>query len=158
VLARGLDSTQIDMARHAIDVSVCDPTGDSNLTEVRKALASSSAGPTLGETRKHTRFAAKVAEAQLLAPDWMPDVTFHPMGSDLNGAWAPSSLRILDVTAALSSLSTTEPKVRIKRRSVQVVSRTISVECEPHPRATAATLPQPGPTWALIGVARILFL
>jgi hypothetical protein len=56
----------------------------------------------------------------------MPDVAFHPMGFDLNGAWSPSSLRILDVTAALSSLSTTEPKVRIKRRSVQVVSHTIS--------------------------------
>jgi hypothetical protein len=42
VLVRGLDSTQIDMVRLAIDVSVCDPTGASNLTEVRKAPASSS--------------------------------------------------------------------------------------------------------------------
>jgi hypothetical protein len=84
VLVRGLDSTEIDMARLAIDVSVCDPTGASNLTEVRKALASSSAGPALGETR--TRFAAKLAQAQLLAPDWMPDVAIHPMGFDLNGA------------------------------------------------------------------------
>jgi hypothetical protein len=122
---RDLDSTQIDMARLAIDVSVCDPTGASNLTEVRKALAVSSPGPALGETRKRTRFAAKVAPAQLLAPDWMPDVAFHPMGFNLNGAWGPSSLRILDFTAALSSLSTTEPQVRIKRRSVQV-SRMIS--------------------------------
>jgi hypothetical protein len=86
VLVRGLDSTQIDMARHAIDVSVWDPTGASNLTEVGKALASSSAGPALGETRRRTRLAAKVAQAQLLAPDWMPDVAFHPMGFDLNGA------------------------------------------------------------------------
>jgi hypothetical protein len=114
------------MARHAIDVSVCDPTGASNLIEVLKALASSSAGPALGETRKRTQFAAKVSQAQVLAPDWMPDVAFHPMGFDLNGAWGPSSLRILDVTDALSSLSTTEPQVRIRRRSVQVVSRTIS--------------------------------
>jgi hypothetical protein len=88
VLVRGLDSTEIDMARHAIDVSVCDPTDASNLTEVRKALASSSAGPALGETRKRTRFAAKLAQAQLLAPDWMPDVAIHPMGLDLNGAWS----------------------------------------------------------------------
>jgi hypothetical protein len=91
------------MARHAIDVSVCDPTGASNLIVVLKALASSSAGPALGETRKLTQFAAKVSQAQLLAPDWMPDVAFHPMGFDLNGAWGPSSLRILDVTDALSS-------------------------------------------------------
>jgi hypothetical protein len=48
------------------------------------------------------------------------------MGIDLNGVWGPSSQGILDFTAALSSLSTTEPQVRIKRRSVQVVSRTIS--------------------------------
>jgi hypothetical protein len=123
---RGLNSTQIDMARHAIDVSVCDPTGASNLTEVRKALASSSAGPALGEALKRTRFASKVAQARLLVPDWMPDVAIHPTGFDLNGAWGPSSLRILDVRAALRSLFNTEPQVRIKRRSVQVVSRTIS--------------------------------
>jgi hypothetical protein len=48
------------------------------------------------------------------------------MGFDLNGERGPSSLLTLDVTAALSSLSTTEPQVRIKRRSVQVVPRTIS--------------------------------
>jgi hypothetical protein len=126
VLVRGLDRTQFDMARLAIYVTVCDPSGATNLTDVRKALASSSAGPALGEARKRTRFAAKVAQAQLLAPDWVPDFAFHPSGFDLNGAWGPSSPRILDSTAALSSLSTTQPQVRIKRRSIQAVSRTIS--------------------------------
>jgi hypothetical protein len=151
VLVRGLDSTQIDMARLAIDVSVCDPTGASNLTEVRKALASSSAGPALGETRKRTRFAAKVAQAQLLAPDRMPDVAFHPMGFDLNGAWGPSSLRILDFTAALSSLPTMEPQVRIKRRSVQIVSRTMSQIMR---ASTARDSRCPSPTRSNVGLNR----
>jgi hypothetical protein len=48
-----------------------------------------------------------------------------PNGFDLNGAWGPSALYILDFTA-LSSQATTEPQARIKRRSIQVVSRTIS--------------------------------
>jgi hypothetical protein len=154
VVVRGMNSNQIDMERHAIDVSVCDPTGASNLTEVRKALASSSAGTALGETRKRTRFAAKVAQAQLLA---LAGHRHSSDGFDLNGAWGPSSLRILDVTAALSSLSTTEPQVHIKRRSVQVVSRTISQLNVSLIRARQP-LPQSGPTWALTGVARILFL
>jgi hypothetical protein len=67
-------------------MNLCDPTCASNLTEVRKALASSSPGPALGETRKRTQFAAKVSQAHLLAPDWMPDVAFHPMGFNLNGS------------------------------------------------------------------------
>jgi hypothetical protein len=159
VLVRGLDSTQIDMARHAIDVSVCDPTSASNLTDVRKALASSSASPALGETRKRTQFTAKVAQAQLLAPDGMPDVAFHPMGFDLNGAWGPSSLRIPDVTAGLQlfvhygTSGTHQAALRPSR-----LAHDLAVECEPHPRATAATLPQPGPTWAITGGDRILFL
>jgi hypothetical protein len=51
VLVRGLDSDQPDMARHAVDVTVYDPIGSSNLTDVRKALSSPSADPAIGETR-----------------------------------------------------------------------------------------------------------
>jgi hypothetical protein len=48
------------------------------------------------------------------------------MGFDLNGAWGPPALNILDFTAALSSQSTMEPQARIMRRSIHVISRTIS--------------------------------
>jgi hypothetical protein len=126
VLVRGLDSGQPDMARHAIDVTACDPIGSSNLTDVWKALSSPSAGPAVGETRKRVRFAAKITQVQLMVPDWVPDFASHPMGFDLNGAWGPSALHIPDFTVALSSQATTEPQARIKRRSIQVISRTIS--------------------------------
>jgi hypothetical protein len=86
VPALGLDSDQPDMAQHAIDASVCDPIGSSNLTDVRKALSSPSAGRTIGEARKRARFAAKITQAQVMVPDWVPDFAFHPMGFDLNGA------------------------------------------------------------------------
>jgi hypothetical protein len=59
-------------------------------------------------------------------PDWVLDIAFYPVGFDLNGAWGPSALRILDFAAALSSQDTIEPLARIKRRSIQVISRTIS--------------------------------
>jgi hypothetical protein len=93
------------MARHAINVTVCDPTGAANVTDVRRALASPSAGPALGEARKRTLFAAKFAQAQVLAPNRVPDFAFLAMGFDLNGTWGPSSLRILDFTAALRYFS-----------------------------------------------------
>jgi hypothetical protein len=48
------------------------------------------------------------------------------MGFDLNGAWGQSALHILDFTVALSSQAMTEPQPRIKRRSIQVISREIS--------------------------------
>jgi hypothetical protein len=103
-----------------------DPTGSSNLTDVRKVLSSPSPGPAIGEARKRVRFPAKRTQAQLLVPDWVPDFAFHPMGFDLNGTWGASALHILDFTAALSSQSTTEPRARIMLRSIQVISRTIS--------------------------------
>jgi hypothetical protein len=62
-----------------------------------------------------------------MVPDWVPDFAFNPVGFDLNGAWGPSALHILDFTAALSSQSTTEPQARLKRRSIQFISRTISL-------------------------------
>jgi hypothetical protein len=126
VLIRGLDSDQPNMARHAIDVTACDPIGSSNLTDVRNAPSSPSANPAIGEERNWVRFAAKKTQAQLMVPDWVPDFAFHPMGFDLNGTWGPSALHILDFTAALGSQATTEAQARIKRRPMQVVSRTIS--------------------------------
>jgi hypothetical protein len=45
---------------------------------------------------------------------------------DLNGAWGPSALHILDFTSALSSQATNEPQARIKCRSIQLISRAIS--------------------------------
>jgi hypothetical protein len=114
------------MPRHAIDVTVCDLIGSSNLTDVRKALSSPSPGPAIGEARKQIRFAAKIAQAELVVPHWVPDFAFHPMGFDLNGARGPFTLHILDFTAALGSQATTDPQARIKRRSIQFISRTIS--------------------------------
>jgi hypothetical protein len=64
------------MARHAIDVTACDTIGSSNLTDVRKALLTPNAGPTIGEARKWVRFAAKVTQAQFMVPDWVLDVAF----------------------------------------------------------------------------------
>jgi hypothetical protein len=81
MLIRGLDRDQLDMARHAIDVTVCDTIGSSNLTIVSKALSSPSAGPAFGEAQKRARFSAKITEAQLMVPDWVPCFAFYPMGS-----------------------------------------------------------------------------
>jgi hypothetical protein len=106
--------------------NVCDPIGSSNLTYVRKALSSPSASPAVGEARNRVRFAVKITQAQLMVPDWVPDFALHPMGFDVNGAWGPSALHILELTAALSSQATTEPQARIKRRSIQLISRAIS--------------------------------
>jgi hypothetical protein len=111
LLARGLDSDQLDMGRHAIDVTVCDPIDSSNLTDVRKALSSPSTGPAIGQARKRVRFAAKITQSQLIVPDWVPDFAFHRMGFDLDGAWGPSAQRILNFTAALDSQTATERKV-----------------------------------------------
>jgi hypothetical protein len=71
-----LDSDQLDMARHAFDVTVCDTIGSSTLTDVHKALSSPSAVPAIGETRKRVRYAAKITQAQLLVPDWVPESPF----------------------------------------------------------------------------------
>jgi hypothetical protein len=123
VLVRDLDSDQPDMVRRAIDVTVCDHNCSSNL---RKALPSPSAGLAVGEARKRVRFAAKITQAQLNGAWLGAGLAFHPMGFDLKGTWVPSALHILDFTAALSSQSTTETQVRIKRRSIQGISRTTS--------------------------------
>jgi hypothetical protein len=109
VLLQDLDSDQPDTARHAIDLTVCDPFGCPFLTDVRKALSSPSAGPGIGEALKWVLFVAKITQAQLLRPDWVPEFAFHPIGFDLNAGRDPSVQRILDLTVALYSQSTTEP-------------------------------------------------
>jgi hypothetical protein len=40
------------MAQHAIDVTVCDSIGSTNIPDVRKRLSSPSAGPAIGAVRK----------------------------------------------------------------------------------------------------------
>jgi hypothetical protein len=62
---RGLDSVNIYMARHAVDATVFDPVGKSNLTDVRRALSVPDAGPAIGEAHEHTRFAASCTCATL---------------------------------------------------------------------------------------------
>jgi hypothetical protein len=94
---------QLDTARHAIDVTVCnniDTIGSSNLTDMRRAFSSPSAGPALGEARNWFRLAAKLTQEQLMVPDWVPCFAFHPVSFDR--ASGTSSLRILDFTAVLS--------------------------------------------------------
>jgi hypothetical protein len=56
-------SDQLDTVWHAIDVTVCDTIGSSNLTDVRKAMSLPSAGPAIREARKWIRFEAKIAKA-----------------------------------------------------------------------------------------------
>jgi hypothetical protein len=81
------------------------------------------------------------------------------MGFDLNGAWGPSALRILDFTADLSSQSTTEPRARTMRRSIpSLFPHDIVDQCEPHPCPSKAALSQAGPTWPRFGVTQIPFL
>jgi hypothetical protein len=123
---RGLDSDQVDTARHAIDVTVGDSIGSSTLTGVRKASSSPSAGPAIGEARTQVQFEAKTTQAQLMVPDWVANFSLQPMGFDLSVALGQYVLCIPDFTAARSSQSTTEPQAHIKRRSIQVVSRMIS--------------------------------
>jgi hypothetical protein len=94
-----------------------------------------------------------------MVPDRVPDLAFHPVGFDLSGASGPSALQILDFTAALSSQSTAEPQARIRRRSIQVISRTIS-QMNANLIRARQPLPffQPGPIWAVDGVTQIPFL
>jgi hypothetical protein len=61
-----------------------------------------------------------------MVPDWVPDFAIQPTSFNLNIAWGPPELCILEFIAALASQSTTEPQARIKHRSIQVISRTIS--------------------------------
>jgi hypothetical protein len=156
---QSLDSDQLDMARHAIDVTVCDTIGSSNLTDVLRALSSPNAGPAIGEARQRVRLAAKITQAQLIKPDWVPNSAFHPVGFDLSVAWGPSALRLLGSIAALISQSTTEPQARIKRRSIHVISRTIPLLNASLIRARPSdALSQPCPTWAPDGITRIPFV
>jgi hypothetical protein len=67
-----------------------------------------------------------VEQGAAVGPGWTPNFSFHPMGFNLNGAWGPSALRIVDFTSRLASQKTTEPEARIRRRSIQPVSRNIS--------------------------------
>jgi hypothetical protein len=84
----------------------------------------------------------------------MPDFAFHPMGFDLNRAWGPSALLILDFTVSLSL-----PPARIGRRSIQVIYRTISpMNASLIRAAPAAALSQPGPIRAVDGVTRLPLL
>jgi hypothetical protein len=69
-----------------------------------------------------------------------------------NRAWGPSAIRILYFTVALiSSPSFTELEARIKRRSIQVISRTIS---QMHVKLIRARQPLPFPTWSNMGPRR----
>jgi hypothetical protein len=113
-----------------------------NLSLVRKGLTSPGPGATGPEERKRKEFIKKVERGAAVAPGWTPDFSFHPMGLDLNGAWGPSALRIVDFTSRLASLRTTEPQARICRRSIQAVSRNIS---EWNATLIRARRPQPFP-------------
>jgi hypothetical protein len=76
VLVRDLDSDQLNMARQAIDVTVCDSIGSSNLTDVCKHCRHPALAPAIGEAQKPVRFASEIFQAQLMVSDWVPDVAF----------------------------------------------------------------------------------
>jgi hypothetical protein len=92
----------------------------------RKGLASPGAGVAGSEERKRKEFTKKLERGAAVAPGLTADLSFHPIGFDLNGAWGPSALRIVDFTSRLASQRTTEPQARIRRRSIQAVFRCIS--------------------------------
>jgi hypothetical protein len=148
----GLDADHPDIPRHAIDVTVRDTVGAHNLSLVRKGLISPGAGAAGSEERKRKEFIKKVERDAAVAPGWTPDYSFHPMGFDLNGARGPSALRIVDFTSRLASQRTTEPQARIRRRSIQAVSRNIS---EWNATLIRARRPQPFPhsflAWPVVG-------
>jgi hypothetical protein len=73
VLVCSFDSVNLDMARHAIDVTAYDPVGSSSSTDARRALSMPDVGPVIGEARNRTRFAAKVAQAQPFKRGWISD-------------------------------------------------------------------------------------
>jgi hypothetical protein len=60
------------MARQAIDVTISDIIGSSNLTDVRKALLSPSADPAFNDVRRWARFAATITQVQLMVSGTHP--------------------------------------------------------------------------------------
>jgi hypothetical protein len=109
----GQDADHPDIPHHAIDVTFRDTVGAHNLSLVRKAITSTGAGAAGSEERKRKEFIKKVERGAAVAPGWTPDFFFHLLAFDLNGAWGPSALRIVDFTSRLASQRTTEPQARI---------------------------------------------
>jgi hypothetical protein len=122
----GLDADHPDIPRRAIEVTVRDRVGAHKLSLVGKGLTSPGGGAAGSEERKRKEFIKKVERGAAFAPGWTPDFSFHPMDFDLNGAWGPSALCIVDFPSRLASQRTTEPQARIRRGSIQAVSRNIS--------------------------------
>jgi hypothetical protein len=121
-----VDAARPDIPRHAIDITVRNTVGAHNLSQARKGLASRGAGAEGSVNEKLNEILKKEERGAAVAPVWTPDLSFHPMGIDLNGAWGPSALRIIEITSRLASQRTTERQARIRRRSIQAVSRNIS--------------------------------
>jgi hypothetical protein len=100
----GLDAARPDIPRHAIEITVRDTVG-AHLSLARKWLASRGAGAEGSVEAKRNEILKKVERGAAVAPVWTPDFSFHPMGIDLNGAWGPSALRIIEFTSRLASQS-----------------------------------------------------
>jgi hypothetical protein len=80
VLHPELDHANLSMGRHAIDVTVHNPTGPPFLAHIRKPIAHSGAGAEFVEEQRRKLFAAKVSCVTARLPVWTPDFSSHPMG------------------------------------------------------------------------------
>jgi hypothetical protein len=67
----------MSMGRHAIHVTVQNPTGSPFLAHIRKPIAHSGAGAEIVEEQKQKLFVAKVSCVTAHLPGWTPDFPSH---------------------------------------------------------------------------------
>jgi hypothetical protein len=114
----GLDANRRHIPSHASEITVRDTVGAHNLSLVRKIvllnkyhstqrhpfgfemLASPAAG---SEGAKDKELLKKARRGTPFVPCCTPTHSFHSMETDLDGAWGPSGLRIVDFNSNLAS-------------------------------------------------------
>ena len=122
--ADGFNSDFPSETEHALDITIRDIAGSSQLSKIRSALRSSNSGTSIIEKDKIREFQNKL---RMAPASWRnPPFAFSPIGFDLNGAWGPRAIQVLQHCAALSSSITGESQHTISRRAVQQISQLIS--------------------------------
>ena len=113
-----------ESTEHALDISIRDVTGSSQISKIRAAIRHKHGAPGIIENDKVQEFRRKLRIAP--ASSNPPNFAFSPVGFDLNGAWGPRALQILEHCSTLSSNISAEPKNIIARRAIQQVSQVVS--------------------------------